>query len=107
MNPTETRKRLHDRLAELVKRDAALQKHLTGQDGRNEADFSDRVAFTEMDEVLEQLDESARTEIRSIQGALQRLEGGSYGTCAQCGTAIAPGRLEALPAAATCAACAS
>lgn len=97
---------LESRAATLVSRDAALQKHLRGQDGRNDADFADRVSFNQADEVLEQLDDDARVELDRIRRALERMDAGSYGTCARCGEAIPTGRLKALPSAALCVSCA-
>ena len=40
-----------------------------------------------------------------IDQALQRLEGGTYGVCTECGTEIAEARLKAVPFAALCRAC--
>jgi len=40
-----------------------------------------------------------------VENALQRLENGTYGLCQQCGEAIAPRRLEALPWAERCVRC--
>ena len=40
-----------------------------------------------------------------VNNALQRLENGTYGLCQQCGEAIAPKRLEALPWAERCVRC--
>jgi DnaK suppressor protein len=37
-----------------------------------------------------------------IDAALERLDAGRYGLCETCGSAIAPGRLEARPTARTC-----
>jgi DnaK suppressor protein len=48
----------------------------------------------------------ARQQITDIDAALDRLAGGGYGTCVSCGRAIAPERLAARPAAATCITCA-
>jgi DnaK suppressor protein len=45
-------------------------------------------------QLRESLDEVAR--------ALDRLENGTYGTCEVCGVAIAPARLEAMPATRFC-----
>jgi DnaK suppressor protein len=39
---------------------------------------------------------------RRVQDALDRLDGGTYGRCAVCGTAIDDERLEARPEVATC-----
>jgi DnaK suppressor protein len=49
----------------------------------------------------------ARQHLAEIDAALARLAAGGYGTCARCGTAIAPQRLAARPAATTCLACAA
>jgi DnaK suppressor protein len=45
-------------------------------------------------------------EIRRIDAAINRLEAGEYGWCAECGEAIAPKRLESDPAAPRCSTCA-
>jgi DnaK suppressor protein len=41
-----------------------------------------------------------------VVGALRRLDDGTYGICASCGERIDPARLQALPEAAHCVACA-
>ena len=41
-----------------------------------------------------------------VDGALARLDDGSYGRCESCGTIIADARLAELPTARTCAGCA-
>ena len=104
---TETiRNRLNEDLARLVRRDAALDRHLRNQDGRLEADFGDRAAFTEMDEVIEALDDVGRAEIEALQNALTRLDNGTYGICLSCGAQIDPRRLEVLPSTPVCVNCA-
>jgi len=45
-------------------------------------------------------------QLRQVIDALARLDAGTYGTCRSCGKPIAPERLEAIPWAATCIACA-
>jgi DnaK suppressor protein len=45
-------------------------------------------------------------QVESIDAALARLADGTYGVCEVCGIDIAPERLEAIPWAATCVACA-
>jgi len=49
----------------------------------------------------------AHDEIEALDRAAARLAAGTYGRCARCGGAVAPERLDALPAAETCIACAS
>ena len=54
------------------------------------------------DEALEGVDDVLRAEIVQIRYALQRIENGTYGTCAKCGKDIARARLEARPIATRC-----
>lgn len=44
-------------------------------------------------------------ELQEIEAALQRIADGSYGTCADCGGEIGPGRLNANPRARRCLPC--
>jgi DnaK suppressor protein len=48
----------------------------------------------------------ARQDLAALERAAERLTAGGYGTCARCGREIGEARLEALPAAETCIACA-
>jgi RNA polymerase-binding transcription factor DksA len=48
--------------------------------------------------LLEQVDD----ELLEVEAAVQRLEGGSYGTCQVCGRPIGDERLEAMPATRFC-----
>lgn len=63
------------------------------------------IAF-ERSQVAALLDQ-AREGLASLDAALRRLDEGTYGTCQRCGRAIAPGRLEARPAATLCIECAA
>ena len=44
-------------------------------------------------------------ELRAVESALERIEQGSYGVCANCGSAIGSERMHAQPTAALCIAC--
>ena len=70
-----------------------------------DADFAEQAVERENDEVLAALDDSIRAEMAQIEKTLARLDSGEYGICENCGGAIAPKRLEALPHAARCIAC--
>ena len=70
------------------------------------ADAGDRAQETENDEVLQRLEQSASALIGQYQRAIERIDQGRYGTCEDCGLAIEPDRLEALPQATRCKACA-
>ncbi len=51
------------------------------------------------------LGENSGEVLTQIDAALQRIEDGTYGTCSNCGRAIAPERLEAYPWASLCIDC--
>lgn len=53
--------------------------------------------------VAEQL--TLQHELTAVEDALARVREGTYGRCVDCGNAIAPERLEAIPHAARCIAC--
>jgi RNA polymerase-binding transcription factor DksA len=44
-------------------------------------------------------------EVVNLQGALERIRVGAYGRCVECGRAVAPPRLEALPETSFCFSC--
>jgi DnaK suppressor protein len=67
----------------------------------------EEVAQTEQSGVeLSRLSEAERHELLRIEAALTRIDEGRWGVCAECGAAIEPRRLEALPWAVHCAGCA-
>jgi len=100
----EIRKKLHDRAEQLAARIRRIEADLGTP---RPQDSEDHALAIENDEVLERLDEREREEIAAVRAALDRIDQGTYGTCASCGEAIAPGRLEALPYTAVCVSCAS
>lgn len=69
-------------------------------------DFSDQAIELENAEVLDELSREAIEELAKINMAIDRVNSGTYGTCMQCGTRIAEGRLRAVPWAAHCIECA-
>ena len=56
---------------------------------------------------LEGLHRVAQQRLADVGVAIAHWDAGSYGVCVRCGRAISPGRLEALPTAARCVACAN
>lgn len=52
------------------------------------------------------LRDRSRLELSRVEAALRSIDGGTYGTCANCGNPIAPERLEAIPWAPHCIDCA-
>jgi len=73
---------------------------------RGEPDMLDQAAEDEQASVARDLSERELKELREIDAALGRLEGGGYGRCESCGRSIPRRRLRAIPEARLCAACA-
>ena len=51
------------------------------------------------------LRDKSLAQLEAVEAALARLDAGTYGRCIDCGQAVAPGRLAALPWAARCIDC--
>ncbi|WP_220814569.1 TraR/DksA family transcriptional regulator [Pseudomonas paralcaligenes] len=86
----------YDRRADAIRRDLALQRS---------PDFAEQASERQNDDVLHALLAEAEEGLRQVGLACQRLAEGRYGLCAGCGEAIAPARLQALPAAEFCLGC--
>ena len=69
-------------------------------------DFSEQATEREDEEVLEELGTAGEQEIRIIDAALERIEDGTYGVCANCGEPISEARLDILPQTPFCRNCA-
>lgn len=98
------------RKAQLVARRGELAARLSSIEHELEeplqADLEDQAVDLEDDEVLESLGEQGRRELRMIDAALDRIAGGEYGFCTNCGAEIAAERLDLLPATPFCRNCA-
>jgi RNA polymerase-binding transcription factor DksA len=69
-------------------------------------DFAEQAQQRQNDEVLEALLAEAQAAQQQVARAQERLAAGRYGQCLSCGQAIAPARLQAMPVAEYCLACA-
>lgn len=99
----QTKARLEQRLHELTQRSDAIEDDLRGP---LEADSEEQAVNLSDDEALAGIDDVLKREIAQTRAALLRIDQGTYGTCASCGGAIDEKRLEALPIATRCIACA-
>jgi RNA polymerase-binding transcription factor DksA len=97
------RAQLEQRLALLSSKLREIDAELDSHQNR---DWEELATEREGDEVLEREGRAGQAEIAMIRAALARIDDGSYGSCVQCGAEIAPARLDLLPAAPLCSACA-
>ncbi len=103
-NVEKYRSAIQSRLNELR---ARLEKVEETLDQPADPDLEDQAIELEDDEVLEGVGRAGQREIRQLEAALKRIEAGTYGVCAQCGEEISEARLDAVPYALLCPACAS
>ncbi|KPL69738.1 hypothetical protein SZ64_17910 [Erythrobacter sp. SG61-1L] len=100
---SEVETALKARLVELTARAEEIEddlRHPLDADSEEQAiDLADDEALAGVDTVL-------RNEIMATRAALQRIEDGTYGTCANCGGEINEMRLKAQPTATLCINCA-
>ncbi len=100
------KQRLLLRRSELTQRDQSVGADLRHERDPLVADFADQAIQRSNDEVLREIGDAAKDELRQIDTALRRLVAGEYFTCATCEEAIEMARLDTLPATDLCAACA-
>lgn len=96
--------RLHELQAEVHAAELARRLDEEGAAG-DVSDRKDEAARRLLSEVGEAEAQRDVDEMAMVERALQRLDRGTYGDCAQCGEPIALQRLLVLPAAERCAAC--
>lgn len=100
------RERLLARRAELQTRAQRARADLQRENEALSPDFAEQATQRENDDVLGAIELSAKEELGQISRAIARLDRGEYGFCTRCGAEIDVHRLEAVPHAEWCAACA-
>ena len=83
--------------------DADAASRELGQDGV--PDIGDMSATTYHRDVLYNLSEVQRQRLQDLDAALERLERGEYGVCAECGEEIDPQRMKVRPFSRYCIEC--
>lgn len=108
----DTRKRLEQELKKAVARLRQLEgsvevEETPGVPGDNSpfADEVDEIQANERREIEFATRELLVDRVNRLVAALDRLNDGDYGRCVECGEAIAPARLRAMPEVATCVRC--
>lgn len=86
-------------------------EHMGRAPGTRELEFDD--GFADSGQVTAERGEvdalagSLLENLRDVEEALAKMDGGTYGACESCGEQIADARLEAMPSARYCITCAS
>lgn len=93
------REELMSRKAQLTTRLDEIAAEFETHDSK---DWAEMATEREGDEVLQDLRDAARNELRMIEAALSRMDDGEYGYCVTCGEQIAEERLDLLPATPFC-----
>jgi len=106
MNSSTFEARLHALRNEMTARINAIDKDVRHREDPVEKDFAEQVTQGENDDVLNALDDEAKTIVLQIDAALSSIRASTYGICKKCGKPIAEKRLEAIPYATTCIECA-
>ena len=101
------RQQLTARLAQLEGRLQKVEADRRRGTNTLDRDWQEQATVRQNDEVLDELAEEERQQVRAIRAALTRMEEGTYGRCVTCGEQIAAKRLAALPYATQCLACAT
>jgi DnaK suppressor protein len=94
---------LAGRLRSLTERNSEIEQTL----GTHlNPDWEEHAQETETDEVMIQIGKIGEHEASEIRLAIARIDSGDYGVCTDCGQTIPKARLDALPFATQCVACA-
>ena len=102
----DTKKKLLSLREEYTRRIDAIEVETHHKEEPVEKDFAEQATQSENDEVLAALDNEAQIMVMQIDGALSRIDQGSYGICQTCGESILEKRLQALPVVELCIGCA-
>jgi DnaK suppressor protein len=85
-----------------IKDDLRQGREGAKEDGMDTYDLASEERDREINFIL---GDREREKLQSIEGALSRIEDGSYGICENCESEIAAGRLDAMPFSRLCVSC--
>ena len=99
------KKRLETRQQELRRNVSRTQQDGRSSDEDSAQDIADKAASSYNKEFLFHQSNAERQLLQMVEGALARIQDGSFGQCISCGQEINPKRLEAVPWTRHCIAC--
>jgi DnaK suppressor protein len=108
MNPETLRNELQRRRSTILETARRADAELDAlRSAERDPEFEEGAQTEHEAFTLSRLGEAQRREIQQIDAAIQRIDGGEYGICRDCGQDIDPRRLAALPYAVLCTECAT
>lgn len=99
------RRKLEEKHRQLVEEVGKNVLYGKGPEDDSIKDLGDQAMTAYNREFLFELGNGDRRLLKEVVSALQKIEGGVFGTCERCGEAIADKRLDALPFARYCIEC--
>lgn len=105
LNPPDLRALLEQERADLRSQLADLGAGEDGDGLSYDSGFADSSQVTAERGETEALVSKLKEALADCEHALEKFESGTYGICENCGKAIAPARLEAMPSARLCIDC--
>jgi len=99
------RKKLVEKHRQLVEEVGKSALYGKGQEDDSIKDLGDQATTAYTREFLFELGNGDRRLLKEVVTALQKIDGGTFGTCERCGEPIVEKRLEALPFARYCIDC--
>jgi len=100
----ETLEGMRSQLLRQVEQDVSRVRDQNKDEGMDTYDLASDARDREISLILGDRD---RDKLQAIDEAIERVDGGEYGICEECGTEIAPGRLQVLPFTRLCVNCQS
>ncbi len=102
MDSSAMKLELEQQLATMQGRLASIKRDASHE---YSGDSAEQAQERENDEVVDAIGNETAQSIQAIQAALERIDQGSYGVCANCGEDIGEARLKVVPEATRCVDC--
>ena len=99
------KKKLQDKRRALVAAYVTNKNYGRDTEDGDTQDIADKASNAYTKEFLYSLSNTDRTVLQQVDEALERLKGGNFGVCVECGEKMLPKRLEAVPWARHCLSC--
>lgn len=99
------KKKLQDKRRALVAAYVTNKNYGRDTEDGDTQDIADKASNAYTKEFLYSLSNTDRTVLQQVDEALERLKGGNFGVCVECGEKMLPKRLDAVPWARHCLSC--